>query len=74
MFPHVDIQIVLPFSDVSTFSAHKVLVVGVSEHMFREVGLISAPEVTQATLVGLLTYYRKNKSGDVNVKTEDTLR
>lgn len=57
----MDIQIVFPFSDVSTFSAHKVLVVRVSEHMFREVGLISAPEVTQVTLMGLLTCYRKKE-------------
>lgn len=57
--------------------------------MFREVGLISAPEVTHATLVGLLTYYRKKTGlGDVvpkavdltraiqttNVKTEDQTR
>lgn len=62
MFPHMDIQIVFPFRDVSTFSAHKVLVVGVSEHMLREVGLIAAPEVTQATLVGLLTCYRKKEA------------
>lgn len=27
MFPHVNIQIVLPFGDVSTFSTHEVLVV-----------------------------------------------
>ena len=27
MFPHMDVEIVLPFSDVSTFSAHEVLVV-----------------------------------------------
>lgn len=59
MFPHMDIQIVLPFRDVSTFSAHKVLVIRVSQHMFGEVGLISAPEVTQATLVGLLTCNRE---------------
>lgn len=56
MFPHMDIQIVLPFSDVSTFSAHEVLVIRVSEHMLREVGLISAPEITQATFVGLLSF------------------
>lgn len=62
MFPHMDIQIVFPFRDVSTFSAHKVLVVGVSEHMLREVGLIAAPEVTQATLVGLLTAVHQHVS------------
>lgn len=62
MFPHMDVEIVLPFSDVSTFSAHKVLVVGVSEHMSGEVGLVSAPEITQATLVGLLTTVHQHVS------------
>lgn len=60
-----------------------------SEHMFREVGLIPAPEVTHTTLVRLLTYYRKKRteSGELlkavaharatqaaNVKTEDQMR
>lgn len=67
MFPHMDIKIVFPFSHVSTISAHKVLVFGVSEHMFREVGLISAPEVTYATLVGLLAYYREKKTQNQDV-------
>lgn len=57
MFPHMDVQIMFPFCDISTFSTHEVLVVRVSEHMFREVGLISAPEVTEAALVGLLTFF-----------------
>lgn len=61
MFPHVDSQIVFPFCDVSTFGTHKVFAFRVSEHMFGEVGLISAPEVTQAALVGLLTWYRERE-------------
>lgn len=65
MFPHVDIKVVLPFGDVSTFGTHEVLVIRVSEHVFREVGLISAPEVTQAALVGLLALKR---STDVRVR------
>lgn len=54
MFPHMDVKIVFPFSHVSTFSTHEVLVVRVREHVFGEVRLVSAPEVTQAALVGLL--------------------
>jgi len=75
MFPHVDVQIVLPFSDVSAFGAHEVLVVRVSEHVLREVGLISASEVTQATLVGLLTCSRERdlKSGKTpNVRASES--
>lgn len=56
MFPHVDIKRVFPFGNISTLSAHKVLVICVSQHMFGEVGHIAAPKVTQTTLVRLLTY------------------
>lgn len=56
MFPHVDIERVLPFCNISTLVAHKVLVICVSQHVFGEVGRIAAPEVTQTALVRLLTY------------------
>lgn len=56
MFPHVDIERVLPFCNISTLSAHKVLVICVSQHVFGEVGNVAAPEVTQIALVRLLTY------------------
>lgn len=56
MFPHVDIKRVFPFGNISTLSAHVVLVICVSQHMFGEVGHIAAPKATQTTLVRLLTY------------------
>lgn len=59
MFPHVDIERVFPFCNISTLGAHKVLVVCVSQHVFGEVGHIAAPEVTQTALVRLLTYLRR---------------
>lgn len=64
VFPHVDVQVVLPFGDVATLGTHEVLVVGVSEQMFGEVRLVSTPEVTQTTLVGLLAFQRENRGGD----------
>lgn len=54
MFPHVDIERVLPFCNIPTLGAHKVLVTCVSQHVFGEVGHIAAPEVTQTALVRLL--------------------
>lgn len=44
--------------------------------MFREVGLISASEVTEAALVGLLTFQEGKQKADVipDKQTEDTVR
>lgn len=52
----------LPLGDVSTLRTHEVLVVRMDEHVFGEVGLVAAPELTQAALVGLLTCRRRNQS------------
>ena len=53
---HVDIQVVLPLGDVSTLSAHEVLVIGMGQHVLGQVAHIAAREVTQLTLVRLLSY------------------
>lgn len=56
---HVDIQVVLPLGDVSTLSAHEVLVIGMGQHVLGQVAHIAAREVTQLTLVRLLSYRGK---------------
>lgn len=45
----------LPFRHIATLGAHEVLVIGVGEHMSGEVRLVSAPELAQLALVGLVT-------------------
>lgn len=55
MFSHVHTEVVLPLGDITTFSAHVILGVGVGEHVLRQVAYISASEVTQLTLVRFLT-------------------
>lgn len=71
MFPHVDIEVVFPFGDISTLGTHVVLVLRVSEHVFREVGLISTPEVTQATFVGLLATVHQHVSHEATFMSSD---
>lgn len=62
MFPHVHVQIVLPFCDIAALGTHEVLVVRMCEHVLGEVGLVPAPEVTLATLVRLLTFFKERES------------
>jgi hypothetical protein len=70
VFTHVYIQIVLPLCDVAALGTHEVLVVRVCEHVFGEVGLIPAPEVTDAALVRLLTFQRKPLRANIGRQQE----
>ena len=52
---HVHAEVVLPLGDVAALSAHVILGAGVGQHVLGQVAHVSASEVAQFTLVGLLT-------------------
>lgn len=74
VFPHVDGEVMLPLGDVSTLCTHEVLVLGVNQHVFGQVGLVSAPELTQAALVRFLTCREKTETqSEINSNNLDYL-
>lgn len=52
---HVHAEVVLPLGDVAALGAHVILGAGVGQHVLGQVAHVSASEVAQFTLVGLLT-------------------
>lgn len=55
VFAHVHAEVVLPLGDVAALGTHVILGVGVGQHVLGQVAHVSASEVAQFTLVGLLT-------------------